>query len=92
MMNRHVPQSVRSMRDLLIRKQILQNQIEQKEQDINQDYRGLIDTLSFRNLLGSVSRDVAASNLVIGKAFAIGKLLIDRRKKRRQLKKTTGTK
>ncbi len=80
------------MRDLLIRKQILQDQIERKEQDIDQDYRGLIDTLSFRNLLGSVSRDVAASNLVIGKAFAIGKLLIERRKKRRQLSKTTGTK
>jgi len=80
------------MRDLLIRKQILQNQIEQKEQDINQDYRGLIDTLSFRNLFESISRDVVSSNLVIGKAFAIGKFLIDRRKKRRQLKKTTGTK
>ncbi len=80
------------MRDLQIRKQILQDQISQKEQEINQDYKGLIDTLSFKNLLGSVSRDVAASNLVIGKAFTIGKLLIDRRKKRRQLKKTTGTK
>ncbi len=91
-MNNRIQHPVRSLKDLLIRKQILQDQIDEIEQEINQDYRGLIDTLSFRNVLSSVSRDVASSNLVIAKAFTIGKLLIDRRKKRRQLKKTTGNK
>jgi len=80
------------MKDLLIRKQILKEQIEEKEQEIEDDYKILIDTLSFRNIMGNVSKEIATSNYALTKAFTIGKLLIERRKKRRQLKKVTGKK
>jgi len=80
------------MKDLQIRKQMLKEQIEEKEEEIRDDYKGLVDTLSFRNILGNVSRDIATSNYALAKAFTIGKLLIERRKKRKQLKKATGNK
>jgi len=88
-MSKRIPKAINSMQDLQRRKQALELQINEKEQEINTEYHTLIDTLTFKNVLGSVSQELASANLVAGKAYSIGKFLLERRKKRRQLKKAT---
>jgi len=82
--------NISSLRDLKEKKLEVRDLIDQKEAEIRMEYRDLKDRLSFRNIVGSVSRDIAASNQLIGKAFIVGKFLIERHKKRKLLKQVTG--
>ena len=74
---------ITSIKDLKHRQELVRTQIDNLENRISQEYHHIIDTLTFKNFFQSVSRDLASSNMAIGKAFAIGKFLIERRKKRK---------
>lgn len=75
---------ITSIKDLRYRQELLRNKIENLETRIDSEYHDILDTLTLKNFFQSLSKDLATSNYAIGKAFTIGKFLIDRRKKRKQ--------
>ncbi|MFH1159540.1 MAG: hypothetical protein V1733_01150 [bacterium] len=72
------------MKQLKLEKRRLQHEIDLKEIEIGQDYRNLIDILTFRNVLQVIADDIVAANTVVSKAYSVIKPLFKKRKKKKE--------
>lgn len=77
------PEKIHSLQDIEMEKQRLRMEIMKNEQNIHSDYRHIMDALSFRNLATTITNDISATSSVISKAFAVGKSIMTRRKKKK---------
>jgi len=83
---------IRSLDDLRSEKQRLKSELQKTEEDIHSGYRHILDMLSFRNILKTVTDDIVTSSTVASKAFAVGKKLFEKvkkKKKKKEKKETT---
>lgn len=75
-----------SLKELQDEKFRLQREILETEQDIKDNYRSLIDALTFRNILNTIAEEVVATNMVVSQAYSIIRPLFKRRKKKSRVK------
>ena len=82
---------VRSLDDLRSEKQRLKSELHKAEEGIHSGYHHILDLLSFRNILKTVTDDIVTSSTVASKAFAVGKKLFEKVKKKKKKKKKEAT-
>ena len=85
------PEKIKSMQDLSMEKQRLQIEIMKTEANIHNGYRDILQALTFKNIAGNIINDMATRSSMLTRAFAIGKSLISKRKKKKhdKLKEVT---
>lgn len=74
--------NIHSMKDLEMEKKRLRLEILKTETYIQSDYHNLLHAFTFRNLASTVIEDLSATTNVVSKAFAVGKALFGRKKKK----------
>jgi hypothetical protein len=77
------PEKIHSLNDLRMEKLRLRMEIMKTEENIHTGYRDIIDALSFKNIASTVINDVTATSSVMSQAFAFGKSLLAKRKKKK---------
>ena len=82
---------IRSLDDLRSEKQRLKNELEKTQESIHAGYHHILELFSFRNILKTVTDDIAASATVASKTFAVGKKIFEKVKKKKKKKKGTTT-
>jgi hypothetical protein len=86
-----MPEKINSLQDIEMEKQRLRLEIMKKEENIHSDYRHILDALSFRNLASTMINDISATSSLVSKAFAFGKSVVARRKKKKHDKMKAAT-
>ena len=79
---RRVPFS--TMKELQTEKFRLQREIIQTEEGIHNDYRNLVDALTFRNIINTIAEEVVATNMIVSQAYSIIRPLFNRKKKKKK--------
>ncbi|MEI7499186.1 MAG: hypothetical protein WCK84_01955 [Bacteroidota bacterium] len=74
---------IHSLKDLELEKHRLKLEIMKTEVNIQSGYRNIINALSFKNLATTMINEVSATSSVLSKAFAIGKSIMTKRKKKK---------
>ena len=74
---------IHSLEDIRMEKLKLRIEIMKTEENIHSGYRDILQSLSFRNIATTVINDVSASSTMLTKAFAFGKAVMTRRKKKK---------
>lgn len=80
---------IRSLHELHTEKLRLKEELVRTEEGINSNYRHILDAFSFRNILKTVTEDIAVTWTSFSKTFSIGKKLFGKLKKKK--KKTLQT-
>ena len=80
---------IRSLHELHAEKLRLEEELHRTEEGINSGYRHILDAFSFRNILKTVTDDIAITTTAFSKAFSLGKKLFGKLKKKK--KKTLPT-
>ena len=76
---------ISSLEDLRLEKARLEMDVLKKENQIQSDYRQILDRLTFRNLIRNIKDDVALTSNVTSKVFSVGKKLFGRKKKKKKI-------
>jgi hypothetical protein len=76
---------ISSLEDLRQEKARLQMDILKKENQIQSDYRQILDRLTFRNLIRNIKDDVALTTNITSKVISVGKKLFARKKKKKKI-------
>jgi len=77
---------IRSLHDLELEKAKLEVEILKSEETIRSSYRHLIHRLTFRNLAGTLTDEIAARTSVLSKVISVGKSFLEKRKKKKKEK------
>ena len=72
------------MKELQTEKFRLQREIIQTEEGIHNDYRNLVDALTFRNIINTIAEEVVATNMIVSQAYSIIRPLFNRKKKKKK--------
>lgn len=80
----HTIGKIRSLEDLKLEKARLEMDILKKENQIQSDYRQILDKLTFRNVIRNIKEDVALTTNVTSKVISVGKKLFGRKKKKKK--------
>ena len=76
-------QNIHSLKDIDMEKQRLRNEIMKTEADIHAGYRNILQAFTLKNLAATMINDVAATSSVLSKVFSFGKVLMEKRKKKK---------
>jgi hypothetical protein len=82
---------IRSLKDLHSEKLRLKEELLRSEEGIVSNYHQIREALSFRNILKTVTDDVAVASTAFSKAFSFGKTLLRKVKKKKKKGKQTET-
>jgi hypothetical protein len=77
------PEKIHSLDDLRLEKLRLRLEIMKTEESIHSGYRDILEALTFKNLASTMIKDVSATSSVLTKAFAFGKAVMARHKKKK---------
>jgi hypothetical protein len=77
------PDKIHSLMDIELETQRLRLEILKKEQEIHFNYQNILHTFTFRNLASAVVNEISTSQGVVSKAFAIGRSIMGKRKKKK---------
>ena len=75
---------IHSLQELQAEKLRLEEELRNTEEGINSSYHHILDAFSFRNILKTVTEDVAKTTTVISNAFSMGKNLFGKLKKKKK--------
>ena len=78
---------INTLKELREEKFRLQRELADTEDDIKENYRDLIDALTFRNIINSIAEEIVSTNLVVSQAYSIIKPLFKRKKKNKRVEK-----
>jgi hypothetical protein len=78
------PGKLQSLEDIRLEKMRLRLEILKTENNIHEGYRDILHALSPKNVVGSVINDITGSSTLVAKAFSFGKMLMEKRKKKKQ--------
>ena len=86
------PAKIHSLQDIMLEKQRLRFEIMKTEENIHSGYRDILQALTFKNLAATMISDISATSSVMSKAFAVGRSIMAKRKKKKhdKLKEVTG--
>jgi len=82
---------IRSLDELRSERHRLRGELQKTEDSIHSGYRHIIEMLSFRNIMKTVTEDIATTSTITSKAFSIGKKLFEKVKKKKKQKKGQAT-
>ena len=82
---------IRSLKDLHSEKLRLQEELLRSEEGIVSNYHHIREALSFRNILRTVTDDIAVASTAFSKAFSFGKTILGKVKKKKKKGKQTET-
>jgi hypothetical protein len=77
------PEKIHSLDDLRLEKLRLRLEIMKTEESIHSGYRDILQALTFKNIATTVINDVSASSSMLTKAFAFGRAVMAKRKKKK---------
>ena len=80
--DRRIP--ISTMKELQTEKFRLQREILETEEGINNDYRNLVDALTFRNIINTIAEEVVSTNMIVSQAYSIIRPLFNRKKKKKK--------
>jgi hypothetical protein len=87
----HTIGQIKSLEDLKLEKARLEMDILKKENQIQSDYRKILDRLTFRNVIQNIKEDIALTTNVTSKVISVGKKLFGKKKKKKKsLEEKTG--
>jgi hypothetical protein len=75
---------IRSLHDLHSERLRLKEELLRTEESISNGYHHIREALSFRNILKTVTDDIALASTAFSKAFSMGKFLIGKIKKKKK--------
>ncbi|MBE0647592.1 MAG: hypothetical protein IH596_07405 [Bacteroidales bacterium] len=76
-----------SLKELRAEKFRLQREIMQTEGEIKENYRHLVEALTFKNIIGTIVEEIAATNLLVSQAYSMVRPLFNRKKKKKRVEK-----
>ncbi len=76
-------QNIHSLKDIELEKQRLRIEIMKTEADIHTGYRNILQAFTLKNIAATMISDVAATSSVMSKVFSFGKVLLEKRKKKK---------
>ena len=80
--DRRIP--ISTMKELQTEKFRLQREILETEEGINNDYRNLVDALTFRNIINTIAEEVVSTNMIVSQAYSVIRPLFNRKKKKKK--------
>lgn len=80
----HTIGNIKSLEDLKLEKARLEMDILKKENQIQSDYRQILDRLTFRNVFLAIKEDVALTTNIASKVISAGKRLFGKKKKKKK--------
>jgi len=80
----HTLGKISSLEDLRLEKARLQMEILKKENQIQADYKHLLDRLTFRNVIRNIKDDIAMTTDVTSKVISVGKKIFGKNKKKKK--------
>jgi len=80
----HTIGKIRSLEDLKLAKARLEMDILKKENQIQSDYRQILDRLTLRNVIRNIKEDIALTTNVTSKVISVGKRLFGKKKKKKK--------
>ncbi len=80
----HTIGNIRSLEDLKLEKARLETDILKKENQIQSDYRQILNRLTFRNVYRNIKEDIALTTNITSKVISAGKRLFGKKKKKKK--------
>jgi hypothetical protein len=80
----HTIGKIKSLEDLKLEKARLQMDILKKENQIQSDYRQILDRLTLRNIFLRLKEDIALTTDVTSKVISVGKRIFGKKKKKKK--------
>jgi hypothetical protein len=77
------PGKIHSLNDIRLEKQRLRLEIMKTEENIHSGYLHILQALSFKNLATTMINEISVTSSAMTKAFAFGKSIMARRKKKK---------
>jgi len=77
--------SIRTLKELRDEKSRLRSELIDTEDDIRENYRDLIDALTFRNIINTIAEEIISTNLVVSQVYSMIKPLFKRKKKNKRV-------
>jgi CRISPR/Cas system-associated endonuclease Cas3-HD len=75
---------IHSMHELQLEKARLKMEVMKAEEKVKGNYRNIVEALSLRNIVTTVTSELVNPSSVIAKVFTFGKNWLSRRKKKKQ--------
>jgi hypothetical protein len=75
---------IRSLQDLKLEKARMENDILKKENQIQSEYKQMVERLTFRNLIRNIKDDITLTTNISSKVISVGKKLFSRKKKKKK--------
>ncbi len=82
----HKIRKLSTLHELELEKVRLKFEALKKEDQIKDNYRNIVDALSFRNLLQHLSNEISTTTSAVSTAFSVGKNLLEKFKKKKKNK------
>lgn len=78
------PAKIHSLKDIEIEKQRLRLEISRTEASIQNEYHGILNALTFKNIAATTVNRIATTSSVISKAIMFGRKIMEHRKKKKK--------
>jgi len=75
---------INTLKELQDEKFRLQRELLETEENLKDNYQGLVDALTFRNIINTIAEEIVSTNLIVSQAYSIIKPLFKRKKKKKR--------
>ena len=82
----HTIGKIKSLEDLKLEKARLKMDILKQENQIQSDYRQILDRLTFRNVIRNIQEDIALTSNITSKVITVGKKIFGKKKKKKKIR------